>query len=43
MLARMMGEDVSYARPMDADSSRRGPLVRSCCHRCALPLSCLLR
>jgi hypothetical protein len=41
MLARMMGEDVSYARPMDADSSRRGPLVRSC--RCALPLSCLLR
>ncbi len=26
-MARMMGEDAAYARPMDADEGRRGPLV----------------
>ena len=26
-MARMMGEDPAYARPMDADDKRRGPLV----------------
>ena len=29
-MSKMMGEDPSYARPMDADDTRRGPLVRSC-------------
>ena len=26
-MATMMGEDPTYARPMDADDQRRGPLV----------------
>jgi hypothetical protein len=26
-MARLMGEDPTYARPMDADDKRRGPLV----------------
>ena len=26
-MATMMGEDASYARPMDADDQKRGPLV----------------
>ena len=26
-MAAMMGEDASYARPMDASEERRGPLV----------------
>ena len=35
-MAAMMGEDASYARPMDADDERRGPLVRVRCTSCAL-------
>ena len=41
-MATMMGEDPTYARPMDADDQRRGPLVCltlfakqnifACCH-----------
>ena len=28
-VARMMGEDPSYVRPMDASETKRGPLVRA--------------
>lgn len=30
-MAAMLGEDPSYARPMDAGDGRRGPLVSCCC------------
>lgn len=39
-LSKMMGEDyASYARPMDADDTRRGPLV-SLFFACLLTLTC---
>lgn len=41
-MARMMGEDPSYARPMDADDEKRGPLVSVLLSCPQMDLRCIL-